>query len=151
LPWSGALLDARRINDGDGVAISRRDVLRWAGASVAAGAAVVTGEVVAEARPARWARLRAHLTGELLLPGDAGYDTARLPFNSLFDHHRPAAIARCVRPQDVQRCLEEARRSGIRVAARSGGHSYAAYSTPHDGLVVDLAPMAGVEVRPDAR
>jgi FAD/FMN-containing dehydrogenase len=131
------------------VAVSRRNVLRWAGAAVATGAAVVADESVADARPARWARLRAHLDGELLLPGDDGYDTARLPFNSLFDHHRPAAIARCVRPEDVQRCLEEARRSGVRVAARSGGHSYAAYSTPHDGLVIDIARMAGVTVRPD--
>ncbi|MEJ2859441.1 MULTISPECIES: FAD-binding oxidoreductase [unclassified Saccharothrix] len=89
------------------------------------------------------------MSGELLLPGDAGYDPARLPFNSLFDHHRPAAIARCVRPEDVQHCLAEARRFEIPVAARSGGHSYAAYSTPHQGLVIDLAPMARVEVRSD--
>ncbi|TQM79645.1 FAD/FMN-containing dehydrogenase [Saccharothrix saharensis] len=122
------------------MAVSRRTALLAAGAAVVAG----TG-----ARPARWGRLRAQLAGELLLPGEVGYDAARLPFNSLFDHHRPAAIARCVRPEDVQRCLEEARRSGIRVAARGGGHSYAAYSTPHQGLVVDLAPMSGVEVRPD--
>ncbi|NUT54191.1 MAG: FAD-binding protein [Saccharothrix sp.] len=107
------------------------------------------GEAVADARPGRWARLRARLAGELLLPGDDGYDSARLPFNSLFDHHRPAAIARCVRPDDVRRCLEEARRSDIRVAARGGGHSYAAYSTPDAGLVVDLGPMNGVEVRAD--
>jgi FAD/FMN-containing dehydrogenase len=143
------LLNAHRTDDGDGVKVSRRNVLRWAGTVMAAGTAVVAGGTVADARPARWARLRAHLGGELLLPGDNGYDTARLPFNSLFDDHRPAAIARCVRPQDVQRCLEEAVESGIRVAARGGGHSYAAYSTPHDGLVVDLARMAGVEVRPD--
>ncbi|MEU4443501.1 FAD-binding protein [Actinosynnema sp. NPDC050801] len=126
-----------------GVAVSRRDLMRWAGVAVAAGG------MAAQTRPVRWARLRAHLAGDLLLPGDDGYDTARLPFNSLFDHHRPAAIARCVRAEDVQRCLEEARRSGVRVAARGGGHSYAAYSTPHDGLVVDLGPMNGVEVRPD--
>ncbi|QFZ24162.1 FAD-binding oxidoreductase [Saccharothrix syringae] len=101
------------------------------------------------ARPPRWARLRARLSGALLLPGDDGYDTARLPYNSLYDHHLPAAVARCARPEDVQHCLEEARRSGVRVAARSGGHSYAAHSTPHEGLVVDLAPMSRVEVRPD--
>ncbi|MFJ6673005.1 FAD-binding oxidoreductase [Actinosynnema sp. NPDC091369] len=124
--------------------VSRRGLLRWAGAAAGVAALAGTG-----ARPARWGRLRAHLAGELLLPGDDGYEAARLPFNSLFDHHRPAAIARCVRPEDVQRCLEEARHVGIRVAARSGGHSYAAYSTPHQGLVVDLAPMNGVEVRPD--
>ncbi|MEV1113562.1 FAD-binding oxidoreductase [Actinosynnema sp. NPDC049800] len=136
------------------MAVSRRNVLRWAGAAAAAGGVVAAGGPVAAngapaARPGRWARLRAHLSGELLVPGDDGYDTARLPFNSLFDHHRPAAIARCVRAEDVQRCLEEARRGRIRVAARGGGHSYAAYSTPHDGLVVDLGPMAGVDVRPD--
>ncbi|MEV8437546.1 FAD-binding oxidoreductase [Actinosynnema sp. NPDC051121] len=129
--------------------VSRRDVLRWAGAAAVAGGTAVVGGAGAGTRPVRWARLRAHLAGELLLPGDSGYDAARLPFNSLFDHHRPAAIARCVRVEDVQRCLEEARRGGIRVAARSGGHSYAAYSTPHDGLVVDLEPMNGIEVRPD--
>ncbi|QQQ80409.1 FAD-binding oxidoreductase [Saccharothrix sp. 6-C] len=110
---------------------------------------MAAGGAPAAAGRGRWARLRAHLAGELLLPGDGGYDAARLPFNSLFDHHRPAAIARCVRVEDVQRCLEEARRGGVRVAARGGGHSYAAYSTPHDGLVVDLGPMNGVEVRPD--
>ncbi|GHG03365.1 FAD-binding dehydrogenase [Amycolatopsis bullii] len=129
--------------------ISRRGVLRWAGAAMASGAVGVGGEGVAEAFPSPWERLRARLDGELLLPGDDGYDTARLPFNSLFDHHRPAAIARCVRPQDVQRCLEEARLSRVRVAARGGGHSYAAYSTPHNGLVVDLTRMSAVEVRSD--
>ncbi|MBP2337328.1 FAD/FMN-containing dehydrogenase [Saccharothrix coeruleofusca] len=125
------------------VVVSRRNVLRWAGA------AVVGGDAVVGTRPERWARLRDRLSGELLLPGEVGYDTARLPFNSLFDHHRPAAIARCARPQDVRLCLDEARESGVRVAARGGGHSYAAYSTPHEGLVVDLAPMAAVEVRSD--
>ncbi|WP_306745427.1 FAD-binding oxidoreductase [Saccharothrix yanglingensis] len=123
---------------------SRRAVLRWAGTGAIGAVAGGTG-----GPPPRWARLRARLAGGLLLPGDAGYDTARLPFNSLFDHHRPAAIARCARPDDVRHCLDEARRSHLRVAARGGGHGYAAYSTPDEGLVVDLAPMSGVEVRPD--
>ncbi|MCE6996666.1 FAD-binding oxidoreductase [Saccharothrix sp. S26] len=134
------------------MAVSRRDVFRWAGAAAVAGGAVAGAGGVAAAAAGgagRWARLRARLAGELLLPGDDGYEAARLPFNSLFDHQRPAAIARCVRPEDVQRSLEEARRRGIRVAARGGGHSYAAYSTPHDGLVIDLGPMNRIEVRPD--
>ncbi|MFI9012260.1 FAD-binding oxidoreductase [Actinosynnema sp. NPDC053489] len=123
--------------------LSRRGLLRWAGA------AAVAGHPGPRPRPGRWDRLRERLAGELLVPGDTGYDTARLPFNSLFDHHRPAAIARCARADDVRYCLDEARRSDVRVAARGGGHSYAAYSTPHDGLVVDLAPMNGVDVRAD--
>ena len=98
---------------------------------------------------AEWARLRARLDGDLIRPGDPAYETARLPFNSLYDHQRPAAIARCMRPEDVQRCLEAARHGDLRVAPRGGGHSIGGYSTPHDGLVIDLGPMNRVEVRPD--
>ena len=35
------------------------------------------------------------------------------------------------------------------IAARSGGHSYAGYSTPARGLVVDVGPMSTVDVRRD--
>ncbi|GAA1277101.1 FAD-binding oxidoreductase [Saccharothrix xinjiangensis] len=130
--------------------VSRRDLLRWTGTGAIGAVAGTAGAEAGTAGAApRWARLRERLAGELLLPGDDGYDTARLPFNSLFDHHRPAAVARCARPDDVQHCLEEARRHGARVAARGGGHSYGAYSTPDAGLVVDLGPMSGVEVRAD--
>jgi FAD binding domain/Berberine and berberine like len=99
--------------------------------------------------PPDWAALRARLSGELLLPEDAGYDAARQPFNALYSDRRPAAIARCAGPPDVQACVEVARTSEIPIAARSGRHSYAAYSTPERGLVVDLGRMAGIEVRPD--
>jgi FAD/FMN-containing dehydrogenase len=99
--------------------------------------------------PPNWAALRAKLRGGLVLPGDSGYDLARRAYNPLFDTHRPAAIARCGRPSDVQACVEFARRARIPIAARSGGHSYAGYSTPNGGLVVDLAGMAGVQVRAD--
>ncbi|GDY29276.1 FAD-binding dehydrogenase [Gandjariella thermophila] len=99
--------------------------------------------------PPDWSALRARLAGTLVLPGDRDYDAARRSYNPLFDARRPAAVARCARPEDVQACLEAAARSGIPVAARSGGHSYAGYSTPDRGLVVDLGGMAGVDVRPD--
>jgi FAD binding domain/Berberine and berberine like len=101
------------------------------------------------AGPPDWTALRARLTGELLLPPDDGYDRARAPFNQLLAARRPAAIARCMRPSDVQACIEVARNHKVPMAARGGGHSYAGYSTPEQGLVVDLASMAGIEVRPD--
>jgi len=44
--------------------------------------------------------LRAALHGELLLPGDAGYDGARAVWNGLIDR-RPAMTARCSRSADV--------------------------------------------------
>jgi hypothetical protein len=97
--------------------------------------------------PPDWNALRAQLPGGLTLPGDSGYELASQSYNTRFDNHRPAAIARCTSVADVQRCVDMARNARMPVAARSGGHSYAGYSTPDNGLVLDLRPMA--EVRTD--
>jgi FAD/FMN-containing dehydrogenase len=103
----------------------------------------------APAAPPDWNAFRARLSGGLVLPGDAGYETARRSFNVLFDARKPAAVAACTRPEDVQACVETARRARIPIAARSGGHSYAGYSTPDGGLVADLSRMSGVRVASD--
>ena len=99
--------------------------------------------------PPDWNVLRSQLPGGLVLPGDSGYEQASRSFNPRFDNHRPAAIARCSSVADVQRCVEVARNARMPIAARSGGHSYAGYSTPDNGLVVDLRPMADVKVDGD--
>ena len=99
--------------------------------------------------PPDWNALRAQLPGGLDLPGDSGYPIAARSYNPLFDNHRPAAIAHCTSVADVQRCVDVARKARMPVAARSGGHSYAGYSTPDNGLVLDLRPMAGVQVDGD--
>lgn len=91
-----------------------------------------------------WNRLRRALTGRLVLPGDDDYDTVRRPYNLVYARRRPAAVALCADEDDVARCLEFAARHRVRVAARSGGHSYAGYSTPEDGLVVDLSGLRRV-------
>jgi FAD/FMN-containing dehydrogenase len=99
--------------------------------------------------PPDWATLRARLKGTLVLPGEPGYDDARLSHDTLFDGHRPAAVATCANPADVQACLEVAHAAGLPAAARSGGHSYAGYSVPDGGLVLDVTPMSGVQVGAD--
>jgi hypothetical protein len=96
--------------------------------------------------PPDWNALRAQLPGGLVLPGDSGYEQAAQSYNPRFDDHRPAAIARCTSTADVQRCVETARNARMPIAARSGGHSYAGYSSPDNGLVVDLSPMADIKV-----
>jgi FAD/FMN-containing dehydrogenase len=99
--------------------------------------------------PPDWAALRARLPGGLVLPGEPGYEDASHGFNTLFDGHRPAAVAACSRPEDVQACVDVAHNARIPIAARSGGHSYAGYSTPDGGLIADLATMSSVTVHPD--
>ncbi|MGW0663008.1 FAD-binding oxidoreductase [Streptodolium elevatio] len=96
-----------------------------------------------------WAALKARLGGRLLLPEDQGYAVARLGYNELYDSQLPAAVARCTSAEDVQSCLDVARGHGVPIAARSGGHSYLGYSVPNGGLVMDLRPMARVQVQDD--
>ncbi|MFB9907134.1 FAD-binding oxidoreductase [Allokutzneria oryzae] len=98
--------------------------------------------------PPDWDNLKARLNGRVARPGESGYNAAR-PFNTALPKTAPAAVAQVRGVDDVQACIELARRSHIPIAARSGGHSYAGYSFPDNGLVVDLRQLASVEVRDD--
>jgi FAD/FMN-containing dehydrogenase len=88
--------------------------------------------------------------GVLIGPDDPEYDTARQVFNGVFDK-RPALIARCTTPADVQLALAHARTHDLVVAVRGGGHSIPGHSSCDDGIVIDTGPMKRVEIAPDAR
>jgi len=87
-------------------------------------------------------------SGELMQPGDGGFDEARLVWNGLHDRH-PALIARCSSPEDVVTAVNFARDHDLEVAVRGGGHSAPGYATCDDGIVIDLSPMNKVEVDAD--
>ncbi|WP_231642008.1 FAD-binding oxidoreductase [Nocardia sp. NRRL S-836] len=95
--------------------------------------------------PPDWAALRSRLSGQLLLPDQDGF--AYQGFNPVWNQRTPAAVARCASVDDVRVCVEAARLR-VPIAARGGGHSYAGYSTPENGLQVDLRELAAVEVLP---
>jgi hypothetical protein len=89
--------------------------------------------------------LAATFRGELVAPGDGGYETHRRVWNGSIDRH-PALIARCAGVADVIDAVRFARRVGLVVAVRSGGHSFPGLSVCDDGLVIDLSLMKGVRV-----
>lgn len=95
--------------------------------------------------PPDWTALAAELRGTLVRPGDTAYDAARVLYNTRFDGLRPQAIARCASAADVQACVAFARRSGIAITPRSGGHSFGGWSGG-PGLVVDVGPLASIDV-----
>jgi FAD/FMN-containing dehydrogenase len=53
------------------------------------------------------------------------------------------AIAYCTSADDVRRCVDAARTSGVTPIPRSGGHSYAGYSTGA-GLVIDVTGVKAI-------
>jgi FAD/FMN-containing dehydrogenase len=88
--------------------------------------------------------------GEIVLPGSAGYDAARIVWNGMIDR-RPAIVARCAGSDDVIRAIRFGREQDLPVAVRSGGHSIGGFSTCDDGIVIDLSLMRGVRVDPRRR
>ena len=89
--------------------------------------------------------LGAGLTGRLSRPGDPGYFIDKELYDPLFDSVRPAGIAFCANASDVARSLAFAREHDLPLTARSGGHSYAGYSTS-TGLVMDVSLMSQLAV-----
>ena len=94
--------------------------------------------------------LRSGLRGPLLLPGDPDYDAARSVWNGRFEA-TPAAVARCAGPEDVAAAVGFARRSGLRLGVKGGGHDYAGSTAVRGGLLIDLSPMRAVEIDPAGR
>jgi FAD/FMN-containing dehydrogenase len=94
--------------------------------------------------------LRVALRGAACLPGEAGHEEARSIWNAMFDRH-PGLVVRCVGAGDVMRAVSFARRHGLLVAVRGGGHSIAGNAVCDDGLMIDLSPMKSVRVNPATR
>jgi FAD/FMN-containing dehydrogenase len=89
--------------------------------------------------------LSASFRGDLVRPGDRTYDEQRRVWNGSIDRS-PAVVARCACVADVVGALNLARETGLRVAVRSGGHSFPGLSVCDGGLVIDLGPMKGIEI-----
>jgi FAD/FMN-containing dehydrogenase len=95
-------------------------------------------------------RLRLRMRGEVLVPGDPGYDDARSIWNAMIDR-RPAVIARCVGAADVRDAIALARDEGTEVSIHGGGHNVAGNAVCDGGLMIDLSPMRSVRVNPERR
>jgi FAD/FMN-containing dehydrogenase len=90
-------------------------------------------------------RLTAAIRGDVLSPGDQGYDEARAVWNARFDR-RPDLIARCLDAGDVSSAIQFAREQNLPLSVKGGGHDYAGNTVAEGGLLIDLGPMKAVEV-----
>ena len=96
------------------------------------------------------AKLKSTLHGDLIQPGDPTYAAACAVYNAMIDK-RPALIAQCADVADVIATVNFVREQQMDLAVRGGGHNGAGLGTVDGGVVLDLSPMKGVQVNPEAR
>jgi FAD/FMN-containing dehydrogenase len=105
------------------------------------------GKATSGSRSGDLKELARALRGRTILPQSPDYAAARLVWDSRFDDARPLAVIQVADAADVRTVVHFARAHGLRLIVRSGGHSFAGYSTG-DGLVVDLGALTAVEIEP---
>jgi FAD/FMN-containing dehydrogenase len=128
--------------------ISRQTFLRGAAGALAIGAAFGSGRVgsvraTAAPNPSGWDGLSTALGGKVLTPGDGQFAAAKQVFNTNYNGSTPAAIVTPTSSADVQKAMAFATAHNLKVAPRSGGHSYIGGSTANGTMVIDLRQLPG--------
>lgn len=88
---------------------------------------------------------RKRLKGQLMLPGEDGYDAGRKLWNGMIER-KPALVARPIGTADVIECVNFARTNGILISVKGGGHNIAGTGVCDGGLCLDMSLMKGVFV-----
>ncbi len=131
-----------------GAPIDRRSFLAQTGAVVLGGALPAAAGARAPRRGTPIPRtLKSAMRGPVISPGNPAYVNAAHVYNLRFDGLRPRAIARPLDSKDVIGAVRWAVGHDVGLRARSGGHSYAGYSTcgPNE-VVLDLRELRHVSV-----
>lgn len=123
--------------------LDRRAFLERAGQLALAGVLLRPESALAAPPAGRLQELARELRGDVVVRGKGSYDEARLLVNTRFDAVKPQAIVLAETLGDVQQTVRWARRHGVRIASRSGGHSYGGYSTT-SGVVLDVSRLGSV-------
>jgi hypothetical protein len=123
--------------------ISRQTFLRGAAGALAAGTVFGSVRAAAEPMTSGWDTLSTAIGNPVLLPDNGQFATAKQVFNTNYNGSMPAAIVTPTSAADVQRAMTFAASHNLKVAPRSGGHSYIGASTANGAMVFDLRQLPG--------
>src|SRR3954470_11555551 len=90
-------------------------------------------------------RLRGLCAGAVHLPGDPGYDEARMPWNVAVDQ-RPAAVAYPACADEVSELVVAAAQAGLHVAPQGTGHNAGPLGDLGDTVLLRTSALTGVEI-----
>lgn len=122
---------------------SRKTFLRGAVGALAAGTAFGSVRAIADPPASGWGSLSAAINGQVLTPGDAQFAAAKQVFNTNYNGSTPAVVVVPTSAADVQKVMAFAAANNLKVAPRSGGHSYLGASTANGTVVLDLRQLPG--------
>ncbi|SDT72244.1 FAD-binding oxidoreductase [Jiangella sp. DSM 45060] len=94
--------------------------------------------------------VRTRFTGQVVAPGDDGYDGARALFYGGHDP-RPAVVIRPADPAEVASVVRLAQETGLELSVRCGGHSPVGHSVVDGGIVLDLTHLRAIAVDVEER
>jgi FAD/FMN-containing dehydrogenase len=89
------------------------------------------------------AALEAAISGEVFVPGQAGYDQARQAWNLAVDQ-RPAVVVVAESADDVAEAVRYARSHGLRIAPQGTGHDAGPLERLDDAMLLRTSRMRGV-------
>ncbi|MBV9196156.1 MAG: FAD-binding oxidoreductase [Solirubrobacterales bacterium] len=127
----------------DGAIDRRKFLARSAGA---AGLSLTGGVVLGRVAGAGARGIGPPIRGQVIKRGAPDFLTAAHVYNERFDNVLPSLVARPIDAADVRAAITWAVKNGVPLRARSGGHSYAGYSTLSGGMVLDLRNLRQVTV-----
>ena len=92
------------------------------------------------------------LTGRILTAGCPGWEDARRGFRASVDYSMlmPKAVVFCQNALDVQNAVRYCCENRLPFRARSGRHSYEAYSAVQDGIIIDVSEIDEIGIDREA-
>lgn len=106
---------------------------------------VAGGEI--DLKPDILDNFKVRVRGQVLLPGEAGYDASRTLWNAMIDR-RPAVIVRCLGTADIVTSVQFAREHDLLICIKGGGHNIAGLAAADGALMLDMGLMRGVWTDP---
>ncbi|KAM0306198.1 hypothetical protein ACHAPM_000759 [Fusarium culmorum] len=86
---------------------------------------------------------------QVLFPGTEAYSKAVFVGNLNYRYTNPAVVVQARSVQDVRSAITFTKQNGIKLTAKSGGHSFMGYCLNEGGIVLDMSQMKGCHVDSD--
>ncbi|MFF3458422.1 FAD-binding oxidoreductase [Streptomyces sp. NPDC002730] len=92
------------------------------------------------------------IEGDIVRRGDPGYEHAwqGILWNGVKPPRFPDVIVRVASERDVPEAVALARSEGLRIAVRSGGHSWCGSPLREGGMLIDLSALNRIHIDPDS-